>query len=110
VLRPGDANEVVEAYRYIMQLRHQPAVIALSRQPLPTFDRSKYASAAVHEWLQEWRSQVFEIMHPPPVTAYANQPLPKRVEDLQSVEFHKPGFLLCQAPRKVLVRNTQMPQ
>src|SRR6266576_3627123 len=44
-LRPGDANEVVEAYRYIMQLRHQPAVIALSRQPLPTFDRKKYASA-----------------------------------------------------------------
>src|SRR5262249_19321682 len=46
VLRPGDANEVVEAYRYVMQLRHQPAVIALSRQPLQTFDRSKYASAA----------------------------------------------------------------
>src|ERR1700686_4501859 len=45
-LRPGDANEVVEAYRYILQLRHQPAVIALSRQPLPTFDSSKYASAA----------------------------------------------------------------
>jgi transketolase len=46
VLRPGDANEVVEAYRIILQLRHQPAVIVLSRQPLPTFDRSKYASAA----------------------------------------------------------------
>ena len=46
VLRPADANEVVEAYRYIMQLRHQPAVLALSRQPLPTFDRRKYASAA----------------------------------------------------------------
>src|SRR6516225_9022171 len=46
VLRPGDANEVVEAYRYILQLRHQPAVIALSRQSLPTFDRRKYASAA----------------------------------------------------------------
>jgi transketolase len=46
VLRPGDANEVVEAYRYILQLRHQPAVIALSRQALPTFDRGKYASAA----------------------------------------------------------------
>jgi transketolase len=46
VLRPADANEVVEAYRYILQLRHQPAVIVLSRQPLPTFDRSKYASAA----------------------------------------------------------------
>src|SRR5262249_34868788 len=45
-LRPGDANEVVEAYRYIMKLRHQPAVLALSRQPLPTFDRSRYAPAA----------------------------------------------------------------
>jgi transketolase len=45
VFRPADANEVVEAYRYIMQLRHRPAAIALSRQPLPTFDRSRYASA-----------------------------------------------------------------
>ncbi len=42
-LRPGDANEVVEAYRTIMQLRHEPAVLALSRQPLPTLDRKKYA-------------------------------------------------------------------
>jgi transketolase len=46
VLRPGDANEVVEAYRYVMQLQHQPAVLALSRQPLPTLDRSKYAPAS----------------------------------------------------------------
>ena len=45
-LRPGDANEVVESYRYIMQLRHQPAVLVLSRQPLPTLDRNKYASAS----------------------------------------------------------------
>jgi transketolase len=45
-LRPGDANEVVEAYRYVMQLRHQPAVLALSRQPLPTLDRSEYAAAS----------------------------------------------------------------
>src|SRR5215472_5652805 len=45
-LRPGDANEVVEAYRYVMQLRHQPAVLALSRQALPTLDRSKYAPAS----------------------------------------------------------------
>ena len=45
-LRPGDANEVVEAYRYVMQLRHQPAVMVLSRQPLPTLDRSKYAPAS----------------------------------------------------------------
>jgi len=44
--RPGDANEVVEAYHYIMQLRHQPAVLALSRQLLPTLDRSRYASAS----------------------------------------------------------------
>ena len=46
VLRPGDANEVVEAYRYVMQLRHKPAVLALSRQPLPTLDRSRYAPAS----------------------------------------------------------------
>ena len=45
-IRPGDANEVVEAYRYIMQLRHQPTVLALSRQPLPTLDRSRYAPAS----------------------------------------------------------------
>lgn len=45
-LRPGDANEVVEAYRYIMQLRHEPAVLVLSRQPLPTLDRTKYAAAS----------------------------------------------------------------
>ena len=45
-LRPGDANEVVEAYRYVMQLRHEPAVLALSRQPLPTLDRRIYAPAA----------------------------------------------------------------
>jgi transketolase len=45
-LRPGDANEVVEAYRVILQLRHQPAVLALSRQALPTLDRKKYAPAS----------------------------------------------------------------
>ena len=45
-LRPADANEVVEAYRYTMQLRHEPAVLALSRQALPTLDRSKYAPAS----------------------------------------------------------------
>ncbi len=45
-LRPGDANEVVEAYRYVMQLRHQPAALVLSRQPLPTLDRSRYAPAS----------------------------------------------------------------
>src|SRR5262249_40883994 len=39
-------NEVVEAYRHVVQLRHEPAVLALSRQPLPTLDRTKYASAS----------------------------------------------------------------
>jgi transketolase len=46
VLRPADANEVVEVYRFVMQLSHRPAVIALSRQALPTFDRRKYAPAS----------------------------------------------------------------
>jgi transketolase len=45
-LRPADANEVVEAYRYILQLRHKPSALVLSRQALPTIDRNKYASAA----------------------------------------------------------------
>ena len=45
-LRPGDANEVVEAYRYIMKLTHEPAVLILSRQAMPTLDRSKYADAS----------------------------------------------------------------
>jgi transketolase len=45
-LRPGDANEVIEAYRYVMQLRHEPAVLVLSRQALPTLDRKKYAPAS----------------------------------------------------------------
>ena len=43
-LRPGDANEVVEAYRYVLFDKHQPAVMAVSRQPLPTLDRTKYAA------------------------------------------------------------------
>src|SRR5262245_38873301 len=43
--RPADANEVTEAWRVIIGLRHQPACLVLSRQPLPTFDRKRYASA-----------------------------------------------------------------
>ena len=45
-LRPGDANEVVEAWRVIMPLRHEPVALMLSRQPLPTLDRSRYAPAS----------------------------------------------------------------
>jgi transketolase len=46
VMRPADANEVTEAWKVIMQLRHEPAAMVLTRQAIPTFDRSKYASAA----------------------------------------------------------------
>lgn len=46
VLRPADANEVVEAWRLIMQLQHEPAALVLSRQALPTLDRTRYASAS----------------------------------------------------------------
>jgi len=45
-LRPGDANEVAEAWRVLMPIRHEPAALMLSRQPLPTLDRERYASAA----------------------------------------------------------------
>jgi len=46
LLRPADANEVVEAWKIVMQLRNEPAVLVLTRQPVPTFDRTKYAPAA----------------------------------------------------------------
>jgi len=46
VLRPADANEVVEAWRVIMQLKDKPVCLVLTRQAVPTLDRSKYASAS----------------------------------------------------------------
>jgi transketolase len=46
VLRPGDANEVVEAWKIIAQLKHSPAALVLTRQNLPTLDRTKYAAAS----------------------------------------------------------------
>jgi len=46
LLRPGDANEVVEAWKIIAQLQHQPVALVLTRQPLPTFDRTKYGAAS----------------------------------------------------------------
>jgi transketolase len=45
-LRPGDANEVAEAWRVIMEFRHKPACLILSRQNMPTLDRTKYAPAS----------------------------------------------------------------
>ncbi len=45
-LRPGDANEVAEAWRAIMQMHHEPVVLILSRQALPTLDRTAYAPAS----------------------------------------------------------------
>ncbi len=46
VLRPADANEVVEAWKVIMKLHHQPSAIILTRQDLPTLDRARYAPAS----------------------------------------------------------------
>ena len=46
VLRPGDANEVSEAWRFIIGLKHEPVVLILSRQAMPTLDRAKYAPAS----------------------------------------------------------------
>ena len=45
IFRPADANEVAEAWRMIMEMHHEPAVLVLSRQALPTFDRSRCGSA-----------------------------------------------------------------
>jgi len=58
VLRPADENEVVEAYRYVLQLRHRPAILTLSRQAMPILDRNKYThpprvSRGAHTKLQE---------------------------------------------------------
>jgi len=44
--RPCDANEVLEMWRYALPLQDQPVVFSLSRQPLPTLDRTKYAAAS----------------------------------------------------------------
>ena len=50
VMRPADANEVAESWRYIMNCKDHPVALILSRQPLPTVDRAKYASAeGVHK-------------------------------------------------------------
>jgi transketolase len=46
VIRPGDANEAAEAWRYIMGSQHEPVALILSRQALPTLDRTRYALAA----------------------------------------------------------------
>ncbi len=46
LFRPGDANEVVEAWKVIAQLQHQPAALVLTRQAIPTFDRTKYGTAS----------------------------------------------------------------
>jgi len=46
VMRPGDANEVLEAWKVIMPMKHNPVALVLSRQALPTIDRSKYSAAS----------------------------------------------------------------
>jgi len=46
VFRPGDANEVTEAYKVAVQHLHGPSTLVFSRQPMPTIDRTKYAPAS----------------------------------------------------------------
>ena len=46
VIRPGDANEVIEAWKHIMQMKHEPVCLILSRQAMPTLDRTKFAPAS----------------------------------------------------------------
>jgi transketolase len=46
VIRPGDANEVTEAYRVALSQTHHPVLLMLSRQAVPTFDRTKYAATS----------------------------------------------------------------
>ena len=46
IFRPGDANEMVEAWKVIMKFRHEPALLLASRQPIPVLDRTKYAPAS----------------------------------------------------------------
>jgi transketolase len=45
-LRPGDANEVLEAWKVIMQIKHEPVALILSRQAMPTFDRAKFGAVS----------------------------------------------------------------
>jgi transketolase len=47
VLRPGDANEIADAWRVIMEHKHEPAVLVVSRQAIPTIDRTRYAAPQV---------------------------------------------------------------
>jgi len=44
-LRPCDANEVIEAWKHVAQLKHEPSALVLTRQKVPTLDRQKYSSA-----------------------------------------------------------------
>ncbi|MGB8770901.1 MAG: transketolase, partial [Candidatus Korobacteraceae bacterium] len=46
LIRPADANEVAEAWRLIMPLKTQPVALVLTRQAVPTFDRTRYAPAS----------------------------------------------------------------
>jgi transketolase len=46
VMRPGDANEVAECYRALLKINNRPVSLVLSRQNVPTLDRTKYAPAA----------------------------------------------------------------
>src|SRR5665213_2730210 len=82
-LRPADANEVAEGWRVIINLKHEPACLVLSRQPLPTFDRKRYASATgVARGISMPSWELFEQQD----QAYRNSVLPPDVTARVSVE------------------------
>jgi len=63
VFRPADANEVAETWRYVAQLKREPAVLILSRQALPTVDRSQMAPAseiAKGAYVLDWERAQFD--------------------------------------------------
>ncbi len=74
VLRPADANEVAEAWRVIMNMQKQPVVLVLTRQALPTFDRTKYAPAT---GVQQGAYILADCEGEPEVILMGTEPVPR---------------------------------
>ena len=112
-LRPADANEAVEAWRVIMQLRHEPVALILTRQAVPILDRTRYASAdGLQEtplilvgptWpaLIEWARQAM-LAFDPPLADAEDLAIPRCVasadEALAIIQAHHATWLRAQPP------------
>ena len=59
VLRPCDANEVAEAWRVIMEKKYDPVALVLSRQALPTLDRSRFTVDILRSSNRAFRRRVY---------------------------------------------------